>query len=67
MKKNIKKCSKKCIEIIGVYNGESAKNCFLECKKIYDENKGKTFIIQKYETNNLLNLVPNSILNNKKY
>ena len=64
---NIKKCAKESIEIIGVYKGENAENCFLECKKIYDENKGKTFIIQKYEPNNLLNLVPNSILNNKKY
>ena len=64
LKKNIKKCAKKCIEIIGVYNGESAKNCFLECKKIYDENKGKTFIIQKYNRNNILTLLPNSIIYN---
>ena len=64
LKKNIKKCAKNNIEIIGVYKGENAENCFLECKKIYDENKGKTLIIQKYNRNNILTLLPNSIIYN---
>ena len=61
---NIKECADKNIEIIGVYKGEDAKNCFLECKKIYDENNGKTFIIQEYNPSNLLILTSNFNFNN---
>ena len=63
LKKNIIKCAKRKIEIIGVYN-VLAKECFIECKKIYDENNGKTFIIQKYDPNNILSLIPNFIFDN---
>ena len=60
--KNIKECANKNIEIIGTYKGEFAKDCFVECKKIYDGNNGKTFIIQEYNPINILSLIPNFII-----
>ena len=38
------------IEIIGIYKNEGAKECFEECKKIYDMNNGKSFVIQLYNS-----------------
>ena len=61
--KKIEECAKRNIEIIGIYN-VLAKDCFDECKKIYDKNKGKTFIIQKYDPNNIISLIPNFIFDN---
>ena len=47
----MKKCAEKNIEIIGIYKDDSAKYCFEECKKIYDKNRGKSFVIQFYNQN----------------
>ena len=46
----MKECAKKNIEIIGIYKNDSAKECFEECKKIYDINNGKSFIIQLFNS-----------------
>ena len=44
----MKKCAEQKIEIIGIYKNDNAKYCFEECKKIYDKNRGKSFVIQCY-------------------
>ena len=48
------KCAQNNFEIVGLYKGESAKFCFEECQKIYNENGGSYFSIQSYDPNNIL-------------
>ena len=52
----IKRCAENKIEIVGIYKYESAKNCFLECKKIYENNNGVDFNIQCYNPKFLINI-----------
>ena len=52
----MKKCAENKIIIVGIYKTVSAQNCFLECKKIYENNKGLAFNIQFYNPNSRLNL-----------
>ena len=53
----IKRCAENKIGIVGIYKNESAKNCFLECKKIYENNNGVAFNIQYYDPNSILNII----------
>ena len=57
LENKIKECAKNKIAIEGVYKGEFAKDCFLECKKIYDNNNGVNFIIHQYDQKKLLNVI----------
>ena len=57
LENKIKECAKNKIAIEGVYKGEFAKDCFLECKKIYDNNNGVNFTIQQYDPQKLLNVI----------
>ena len=52
----MKKCAENNIGIIGFYKNDTAKDCFLECKKIYDYNSGICFLIQPYSSNSILNI-----------
>ena len=52
----MKECANKNIEIIGIYKNDSAKECFEECKKIYDINNGKSFIIQFYNSTSQISI-----------
>ena len=52
----IQKCAENKIEIIGIYKNDSAKNCFLECKNIYENNRGNAFNIQYYNPKLPLNI-----------
>ena len=51
----MKRCAQNKIMIIGIYKTNSAKNCFLECKKIYENNSGLVFNIQLYNPKSSLN------------
>ena len=53
----MQKCAEKNIEIVGIYIGDDTKICFLECKKIYDNNKGRSFKISKYNPKNLFDYI----------
>lgn len=48
------KCAKNNIEIVGLYKKDSAKFCFEECQKIYNENRGRYFSVQSYNPNYIL-------------
>ena len=57
LENKIKECAKNKIAIVGLYKYEIAKDCFLECKKIYDNNNGVNFTIQQYNTKKILNFI----------
>jgi hypothetical protein len=57
LEKCMQKCAEKNIEIVGIYIGDDTKICFLECKKIYDNNKGRSFKISKYNPKNLFDYI----------
>ena len=44
----MERCAKENIRIIGIYKTKCSKECFIECKKIYDISNGKDFIIEYY-------------------
>ena len=44
----MERCAKENIKIIGIYKDESSKDCFIECKKIYDKSNGADFIIDYF-------------------
>ena len=46
----MKNCAEKNIEIVGMYRNIAAKECFLECKKIYNFNGGISFVLQEYDS-----------------
>ena len=48
----MKKCAEENIEIIGMYKNDNTKDCFEECKKIYNKYRfGNSFIIEEYNRN----------------
>jgi len=53
----IKKCAEDNIIIVGIYLNDGAKNCFLECKKIYENNQGISFKMQKYNPNIIIDFI----------
>ena len=57
LEKCMQKCAEKNIEIVSIYIGDDTKICFLECKKIYDNNKGRSFKISKYNPKNLFDYI----------
>ena len=44
----MERCAKENIKIIGIYKTKCSKECFIECKKIYDRNNGIGFTIEYY-------------------
>ena len=67
----MKRCAKENFKIIGLPRNLAAKNCFMECKKIYDSEKGSFFIIREYNSTeiwfgnfNILSYEKNLIKNN---
>ena len=55
----IRQCAIKAFEIVGIYANEYAKKCFEECKKIYDDNHGLSFIIEEYNKNYIIDFIKN--------
>ena len=53
----MKKCAENKIAIVGFYKYDVAKDCFLECKKIYDNNNGENFTIHQYDPKRILNFI----------
>ena len=45
----MKRCAKENYKIIGLPKNLDAKNCFIECKKMYDSEGGSFFIIREYK------------------
>ena len=44
----MERCAKENIKIIGIYKDDNSKECFIECKKIYDKSNGSDFIIDYF-------------------
>ena len=44
----MERCAKEKIKIIGIYKTKCSKECFIECKKIYDRSNGIDFTIEYY-------------------
>ena len=57
LENKMKKCAENKIAIVGFYKYDVAKDCFLECKKIYDNNNGESFTIHQYDPKRILNFI----------
>ena len=44
----MERCAKENIKIIGIYKNSVSKECFIECKKVYDKSNGTDFTIEYY-------------------
>ena len=51
----MERCAFEGIKIVGYYSRDQAKDCFEECKKIYDSKKGKSFEIKEYNKSKIAN------------
>ena len=50
----MERCAKENIKIIGIYKTSVSKECFIECKKVYDKSNGADFTIEYYLNKNII-------------